>query len=153
RVHSRYMRLEAFDAEAANSLLDELAAEAHGVVAFGAAGQTTTETRTAYMRYVGQGHEIPVPLPNRPLASDDRDLLRREVERVYSEMFRRFIPAAAIEILTWTVSVSTPRVLPAPLERTSAGRVAAPSGRRPVFDPELGRMIDVPMYWRPDLVP
>jgi N-methylhydantoinase A len=153
RVHSRYMRLEAFDPEAATRLLVELAAEAHDVVAAGAAGQTTTEARAAYMRYVGQGHEIPIPLPNRPLAPDDRELLRQEFERIYAQMFARFIPTAAIEILTWTVTVSTPRVPPAPLGPMPPARVAAPSGRRPVFDPELGRAIEVPMYWRPDLVP
>src|SRR5262249_53054968 len=82
RVHSRYMRLEAFDADAASRLLGELAAEARDVVAAGAAGQATVEARAAYMRYVGQGHEIPVLLPNRPLGPDDRELLRREFERV-----------------------------------------------------------------------
>jgi N-methylhydantoinase A len=153
RVQSRYMRLEAFDAEAATRLLTELAAEAHDVVAAGAAGQTTTEARAAYMRYVGQGHEIPISLPSRPLAPGDGDLLRREFERVYAAMFARYIPAAAIEILTWTVTVSTPRVLPAPLGPPPAVRVAVPSGRRPVFDPEQGRAVDVPMYWRPELLP
>jgi len=153
RVHSRYMRLDAFDADAATRLLGELAAEAHEVVAAGAAGQTTTETRAAYMRYVGQGHEIPIPIPNRPLRHDDRDVLRAEFERVYADMFARFIPSAAIEILTWTVTVSTPRVLPPPLGAAPPARAAAPAGRRPVFDPESVRAVEVPLYWRPDLAP
>ena len=42
---------------------------------------------------------------------------------------------------------------PAPLGPTPPARVAAPSGRRPVFDPERGGAIEVPTYWRPDLVP
>ena len=153
RVHSRYMRLDAFDADAATRLLGDLAAEAHEVVAAGAAGQPTTEVRAVYMRYVGQGHEIPIPLPNRPLEPGDREVIRQEFERVYAEMFARFIPSAAIEILTWTVTVSTPRVLPAPLGPTPPPRTPAFAGRRPVFDPELGRAVDVPIYWRPDLVP
>jgi N-methylhydantoinase A len=153
RVHSRYMRLDAFDAQAATALLAELASEAHAVVAAGAAGQTTTEARAAYMRYVGQGHEIPIPLPNRPLVADDREGLRQEFERIYAQMFARFIPTAAIEILTWTVTVSTPRVPPAPLGPTPPPRVAAPSGRRPVYDPERGGTVEVPTYWRPDLLP
>src|SRR5262249_25389734 len=33
RVHSRYFRLDAFDAAAANALIDEMAAEAHAIVA------------------------------------------------------------------------------------------------------------------------
>src|SRR5262245_21574101 len=153
RVHSRYMRLDAFDADAATRLLGELAAEAHEVVAAGAAGQATTETRAAYMRYVGQGHEIPLSIPNRPLRHDDEDVLRAEFERVYAEMFARFIPSAAIEILTWTVTVSTPRLLPTPLGAAPPAHPAAPAGRRPVFDPESGQAVDVPLYWRPDLAP
>jgi N-methylhydantoinase A len=105
------------------------------------------------MRYVGQGHEIPIPLPNRPLEPGDREGLRVEFERIYAEMFARFIPTAAIEILTWTVTVSTPRVPPAPLGPTPPARAAAPSARRPVFDPERGESVEVPAYWRPDLVP
>jgi N-methylhydantoinase A len=68
-------------------------------------------------------------------------------------MFARFIPSAAIEILTWTVTVSTPRVLPPALGAAPAARAASPAGRRQVFDPEMGRVIEVPLYWRPDLVP
>ena len=151
RVQSRYMRLDAFDADAATQLLAELAAEAHDVVAGGATGQTTTELRAAYMRYVGQGHEIPIPLPNRPLAPEDGELLRREFERIYAEMFARFIPAAAIEILTWTVMISTPRVMPPALGTVPPARAADPSGRRPVFDPEFGRTVEVPLFWRPEL--
>ena len=130
RVHSRYMRLDTFDARAATELLGELAAEAHDVVAAGAAGQTTIETRAAYMRYVGQGHEIPIPLPNRPLAAGGRGGDPARVRAASTQqMFARFIPAAAIEILTWTVTVSTPRVMPAPL---GAAPPAAPSLARPV---------------------
>jgi N-methylhydantoinase A len=153
QVHSRYMRLDAFDPEAATALVTELSATARAVVAAGAAGRPTIETRAAYMRYVGQGHEIPIPLPDRPLEAPDRDRLREEFERIYAEMFARFIPTAAIEILTWTVTVSTPRVLPAPLGAAPPARAARPSGHRPVFDPERGEPADVPRYWRSDLAP
>jgi N-methylhydantoinase A len=150
-VHSRYMRLDQFDPAAANALLAEMAAEAHEVVAAGAAGRATTEARAAYMRYIGQGHEIPIQLPNRPLAAGDDAPLRTEFERVYEQMFARFIPNAAIEILTWTVAVSTAAVAPPPLGATSAMRAAKASGTREVFDPEQGKDINIPVYWRPDL--
>jgi len=153
RVHSRYMRLDQFDAAAANALLKEMAAEANEVVAAGAAGRKVTETRAAYMRYVGQGHEIPIPLPERALVTPDSAALRTEFERIYEQMFARFIPNAAIEILTWTVTVSTQAVPPAPLGATSGGKVATPVGKRPVFDPDLGKQVEIPVYWRPDLQP
>ncbi|MED5365007.1 MAG: hydantoinase/oxoprolinase family protein, partial [Pseudomonadota bacterium] len=62
-VRSRYLRLADFDAATVDALLGEMRAEAHGVVDAGAGGAATEEHRVAFMRYVGQGHEIAVPLP------------------------------------------------------------------------------------------
>ncbi len=61
-VRSRYMRLDAFDAAAASELLNEMSTEATALVAPGARGMPTFERRVAFMRYVGQGHEIVVEL-------------------------------------------------------------------------------------------
>ncbi len=58
------------------------------------------------MRYAGQGHEIPVPLPARTLRNGDDTLLRNAFEAAYRTLYHRIIPSAAIEILSWTVRVS-----------------------------------------------
>ena len=60
-VRSLYGRLSRFDWAAAEALLVDMQAEAEAVVAQGSSAPTTAR-RTAFMRYVGQGHEIPVPL-------------------------------------------------------------------------------------------
>ena len=75
-VRSRYMRLDAFDATAASRLLKEMRAEATALVVPGARGMATFERRMAFMRYVGQGHEITVVLPQRALAATDAEALR-----------------------------------------------------------------------------
>ena len=62
-VRSLYQRFSTFDVTAVNDLLDDMRQEAEAVVAKGSFGAPDGETRTAFMRYVGQGHEIPVPLP------------------------------------------------------------------------------------------
>ena len=112
-VRSRYMRLDAFDADAASELLKEMSAEATALVAPGARGMATFERRVAFMRYVGQGHEIVVELPPRPLQASDAQALREAFERDYAVLFERHIPNAAIEILSWSVQVSTEAKLPA----------------------------------------
>ena len=66
-VRSLYQRFSTFDVAAVNDLLDDMRREAEAAVAKGSFGAPTVEARTAYMRYVGQGHEIPVPLPSRVL--------------------------------------------------------------------------------------
>jgi N-methylhydantoinase A len=152
-IHSRYMRLDQFDPAAANALVDTMAREAHELVAPGARGQPTVETRVAYMRYVGQGHEITVPLPLRPLAAGDADTLRAGFEREYAQLFERHIPGAAIEALSWSVTVSTepprPAVIAAPMRRPAP----KPVGTRRFFDARLSSFVEVPVYWRADLTP
>ena len=81
-VRSLYQRLGSLDLGAINALLAAMAEEAASVVARGSFGAETEERRLAYMRYVGQGHEIAVPLPVRAAHSgrrggDPRRLRRR----------------------------------------------------------------------------
>ncbi|HEX7200276.1 MAG TPA: hydantoinase/oxoprolinase family protein, partial [Dongiaceae bacterium] len=151
-VRSRYMRLSAFDAAAANAIVAEMRAEALEVVRAGAGGASLIEPRSAFMRYVGQGHEIVVPLPARDLTPEDAGLLREGFQREYEALFSRTIPHAEVEILTWSLTVSTEPERPA-----SGGSVALAvdqplaAGRRRLFDPESGASMEVPVYWRPDL--
>jgi N-methylhydantoinase A len=147
-VKSRHVRLDGFDFAAASALLAEMSRDARALVERGARGAPTTERRIAYMRYVGQGHEITVPLPVRELTANDAVVLRDEFEREYSMLFRRPIPGAAIEVLSWSVLISTqaqrPIVLPAAVEK----RAPAPDGSRSFFDGRAGSHVDVPTYRR-----
>jgi N-methylhydantoinase A len=147
-VKSRHMRLDAFDFAGASALLTEMARDARALVEPGARGAPIHERRIAYMRYVGQGHEITVPLPLRDLAADDAVVLRAEFEKEYSVLFRRPIPGAAIEVLSWSVLVSTQPRRPQPMAPIAARRAGAPDGNRRFFDGRAGGMIDVPLYRR-----
>src|SRR3954447_8745562 len=106
-VKSRHMRLDNFDFAGAAALLAEMARDARALVEPGARGAPVTERRLAYMRYVGQGHEITVPLPVRDLTAADAAALRAEFEKEYSVLFKRPIPGAGIEALSWSVLIST----------------------------------------------
>ena len=122
-VRSRHMRLDAFDPAGANALLDEMSREATALVAPGARGAPIFERRIAFMRYVGQGHEITVPLPLQPLTAADALAMREAYERDYAALFERHIPDAAIEILSWSVQVSTEAKIPAAQGKARARRV------------------------------
>jgi len=147
-VKSRHMRLDNFDSAAASALLAEMARDARALVEPGARGAPVTERRLAYMRYVGQGHEIQVPLPVRDLTADDAKTLRETFEREYAVLFRRPIPGAAIEALSWSVLISTKAERPVAVNGTAEKRAPAPDGRRSFFDGRAGRSIDVPLYRR-----
>jgi N-methylhydantoinase A len=102
---------------------------------------------------VGQGHEITVALPNRDLTTADVAELRGIFEAEYAAQFARIIPAAAIEVLNWSVLVSTAAKAPevmAPVARTAA---PLPSGLRRVFDGRSETHLDVPVYRREAMPP
>src|SRR3954451_63565 len=147
-VKSRHMRLDNFDFAGASVLLAEMSRDARALVEPGARGAPVTERRLAYMRYVGQGHEISVPLPVRDLISDDAATLRQTFEREYSVLFRRPIPGAAIEALSWSVLISTKAARPAAINGAPEQRAPSPDGSRSFFDGRAGRSIDVPLYRR-----
>jgi N-methylhydantoinase A len=152
-VRSLYQRLGSFDVAAVNALLADMEAEADAVVAAGRFGAPTRRARTAYMRYVGQGHEIAVPLENRALADTDAASMREAFERAYAALFVRSIPGAAIEILSWSVLVTTGSERPEPLPRVAARPAPAPVGTRAVFDGRRGAAQQIPVYDRAGMPP
>jgi len=153
-VRSRNMRLRQYDPEFVNAIFHEMYDEARAVVEAGAPGSAVTEHRLAYMRYLGQGHEIAVNLPTRPLTDDDADLVQASFDATYERFYQRTLPNAEVEALTWALTLTTAS---APSETTSIepadSRDAQVAGSRAIFDPASGQIRDVPLHWRPDLVP
>ncbi|MBI4183325.1 MAG: hydantoinase B/oxoprolinase family protein [Proteobacteria bacterium] len=152
-VRSRFTRLDSFDPDAVNALYDEMKAEAYAVVRAGAPTGRLVETRTAMMRYVGQGHEVAAAIPARPFRAGDTAVLKRAFETAYQALYNRTIPSGRVEILSWTLALST--VPPRP-KRVRALRTTyrpKPEGRRPVLDGATGRFREVPVYRRAALDP
>jgi N-methylhydantoinase A len=147
-IKSRHMRLNKFDFAAASTLLAQMSADARALVEPGARGAPTHERRLAYMRYVGQGHEISVAVPVRALSADDAVALRAAFEREYSLLFRRPIPGAGIEVLSWSVLLSTNTRRPEATALVADKPAPSPDGHRPFFDGRAGAFVDVPVYRR-----
>ena len=129
-VRSRYMRLSAFDAGVVRGVMEEMRAEATAVVARGAPGAETTESVRAYMRYMGQGHEIGVEVPPRVVAgAGSVAALREAFDKAYREVYGRVIPGLDMEVLSWTLVVTA-------VSDASAGSVAG--GEMQVREPGGG---------------
>ncbi|SMH53931.1 hydantoinase/oxoprolinase family protein [Mesorhizobium australicum] len=152
-VRSGYQRLDTFDAAAANKLLEAMAAEIRSWVETAARGAPLVERRIAYMRYLGQGHEIPVVIPGGTLEPGYAAAFREQFEDAYRMMFKRIIPKAAIEVMAWSVSISTEPTLPEaiePIELTDAPETVE---KRRFFDGRNGVSVDIPLYRRSALRP
>jgi N-methylhydantoinase A len=106
-VKSLYTRFGRFDLAGVNALLAEMSAEATRTVAAGSFGAPTVEHRLAYMRYVGQGHEIAVALPARPLTEADVGALRAAYGAEYTRFYDRPVPGSDVEVLSFAVTVAT----------------------------------------------
>ena len=106
-VRSLYQRFSTFDVAAVNTLLADMEAEALEVVQQGSFGAPIAQNRIAYMRYVGQGHEIPVPLPPRPLGEEDVPQIRAAYDSEYTRFYDRPVPGSDVEIMSYAVVVAT----------------------------------------------
>jgi N-methylhydantoinase A len=106
-VRSLYQRFSSFDVAAVNALLASMHDAAMTVVQQGSFGAKLTENRIAYMRYVGQGHEIPVPLPVRTLTQDDVATIRAAYDAEYTRFYDRPVPGSDVEIMSYAVVVAS----------------------------------------------
>ncbi len=148
-VRSLYQRLGTFDVRAVTALLDDMSAEASAAVALGSFGAATTETRLSFMRYVGQGHEIPVPLPMRALGEADVDGLREAFDREYARFYDRPVPGSDVEVMSYAVTVATvPEAwTPPPPAAVRAGEAR----RQPVRDTATGEVAEWAVHDRATL--
>jgi N-methylhydantoinase A len=153
-VRSSLQRLDQFDAAAANVLFAAMRGEAEPIVRRGAGDAPLTETRSAFMRYRGQGHEISVPLLTRLYRDEDAAGLRDAFENEYRRLYSRVIPGVEVEILSWVMLLSAPRpVEAATIVPTPEPHTPQPARTRPVFDPETGEFIAVAIHERGGLRP
>jgi N-methylhydantoinase A len=147
-VRSRYQRLATLDVAGLDRMLAEMAAEAHAIVERGAPGSARSESRLAYMRYVGQGHEIAVALPGGRLGSELAQAIRAAFEQTYQTLYRRAMPRMEIEILSWAVTVSAALDWTAPLPLLAAADGGGEDRRRAVFDADVGGFADIAVHRR-----
>jgi N-methylhydantoinase A len=152
-VKSLYQRFGSFDIAAVNSLLAAMSQEAAGVVAEGAFGAPIEETRIAYMRYVGQGHEIAVPIPPRALTVQDVREIRALYDAEYSRFYDRPVPGSDVEILSFAVTVRTVEAHVEPAASVADVPAPKPVRVQMVRDTATGEVSEWQVYDREDMRP
>jgi N-methylhydantoinase A len=152
-VKSLYQRFGSFDIAAVNSLLAAMSQEAAGVVAEGAFGAPIEETRIAYMRYVGQGHEIAVPIPPRALTVQDVREIRALYDAEYSRFYDRPVPGSDVEILSFAVTVRTVEAHVEPAASVADAPAPKPVRVQMVRDTATGEVSEWQVYDREDMRP
>jgi N-methylhydantoinase A len=147
-VRTLLVRIDRLDAVALDELFAEMRAEAEAVVRLGVTTGDLTETRMAFMRYRGQGHEVAVPVPLGPL---DAKALRASFDATYARVYGRVIPGLETEAVTWTLALAQPSELPVRQAVPDAIMAPAPAGRTQVTDAASGTVNDAAVYSRASL--
>ena len=150
---SVFMRISAFDPALVQRLFAEMAQEATRFVRSCDATSVIEADHKVYMRYAGQGWEIPVPLTAEQARNPDAATLLARFEADYAILFGRTVQGMAAEITLWSVNARTPSdpvaQAPAVIRRASPDRI----GQRPLFDAGLGALTTAGVFARASLAP
>jgi N-methylhydantoinase A len=135
---SVYMKLSDFDVEKIKALLTDLRDEATGFVyTCDEASQILSEFKV-YMRYTGQGWEIPIPLQEDQAMNPDAATFESRFKEEYTKLFGRPVAGMDIEITVWSVNATTPQKQVPLLPQTDGNATAVSNGTRHVFDAAVG---------------
>ncbi|MEX0286415.1 MAG: hydantoinase/oxoprolinase family protein [Paracoccaceae bacterium] len=139
-TRSVYMRLGDFDPGRIRALFDELAQEATAFVRSCDANAPIGAEYKVYMRYTGQGWEIPVTLTQAEAQDADVATYQARFEAEYEKLFARTVEGLDIEITVWAVNAATPSPEIIPVPDSEEGSEAPMSGARNLFDPALAQL-------------
>lgn len=147
-VRSVSMRFAGFDAEALNEIVDQLTEESVHFARQGSGEAEPTVEIKAFMRYVGQGWEIPVALPHRRFTTEDRNNFAESFTKAYTQFFGRPIEGLDIEIVSWAVKASSPLPPVERLQMVTSRDSAKVSKTRKIFDAALSKFVDAAIVER-----
>lgn len=144
--------LTRLDWSSVNRLLQEMEAAGREILAQASVGaEAMTIERSADMRYVGQGHEVEVPVPTGPLSEESIGFLAATFEAAYRALYGRVADGVCVEALNWRVTASGPAPKLAGTEveaRTNTNPAVSLKGhRRAYFGDEAG-FVETPVYDR-----
>jgi N-methylhydantoinase A len=150
---SVFMPARDFDPATVRALFAEMEQEATRFVRSCDATSPISADYKVYMRYKGQGWEIPVPLtPEEAMEANPETFLKR-FEADYTTLFGRTVAGMQVEITVWSVNAHTPT---APVDKAlpvTPGAAPPSTGQRQLFDAALGSSQSAAIHDRAALAP
>lgn len=149
-ARTQRLPLQAKSFPVANAAYAELERSLREMVADAVGPERAEESRfvrTADMRYVGQGYEIRVGLPSRPLVPEDAALLAGAFENEYRALYGRSDGAEHVEVVNWRLEARLAN------EASSAGSLSDGDGdplkgTRSAYFPEAAGFVECNVYDR-----
>ena len=138
---SVFMRLSGFDAARVQGLFAEMEAEATGFVRSCDADAPIACDYKVYMRYAGQGWEIPVSLTPEEAANPTADMLLAGFEADYRALFDRSVEGMEVEVTVWSVNAHTKADKGEALKPVAAIEPVEGGTPRELFDTGTGQRV------------
>ncbi len=150
---SLYMKLSDFDPARIVEILKELQTEATGFVRSCDASADIQSEFKVYMRYTGQGWEIPISLTQSEAMNPDRTTFQKHFEEDYARLFGRAVQGLDIEITVWSVNATTPPQAVNRSDEESPGPRAKVDTIRDIFDPASSKVLSSNIVSRNSMSP
>ncbi len=138
---SVYMRLSDFQLAKIKTLLSELEKEATGFVRSCDATAKILSEFKVYMRYTGQGWEIPIDLTRAQAMSPKAATFQKLFEAEYEKLFGRVVTGMDVEITVWAVNATTPPQSVAKIKTRKLSKLVKAGSKRAIFDPAKAKSI------------
>ena len=146
--NSVFMQLSSFDPVRVKQLFADMEKEASAFVRSCDQDAKIKTEYKVYMRYAGQGWEIPVPLTVQHITKPDTADYKACFEREYEQLFARTVAGMEIEITVWSVNAYTEPPEARPVQQQTHQRTLETTNTRPLFDPALSTFVNATVAQR-----
>ena len=146
--NSVFMQLSSFDPVRVKQLFADMEKEASAFVRSCDQDANIKTEYKVYMRYAGQGWEIPVPLTVQHITKPNTADYKACFEREYEQLFARTVAGMEIEITVWSVNAYTEPPEVRPVQQQGHQRTLETTNTRPLFDPALSTFVNATVAQR-----
>lgn len=151
-VRTRYVSLADADWQAIEQLYADMARQLREeLAAAGESPENIQYSRSADMRYVGQGFEINAGLPP-ALSTGSSAAVAQGFHQSYQRHFGQALEDQSIEVLNWRLEAVVHRQQPAMDGGAQAAQQASGKRSRQVFYPDINQYTETPVFHEKQLV-
>jgi N-methylhydantoinase A len=154
-IRSHKVALTAADFDAIETMFKEMETEAARTLRASGAEEEIRFERSLDARFVGQGSETHIRIPDTHLGLDSKEEIRRRFDETYERLYGRTYPDSPVELINFKVRAALPeRPLRFPrIEKKVDSLQGAVKGRRPAYSAMAGEFIPFTVYDRYRLYP
>jgi N-methylhydantoinase A len=154
-VRSHKVGLDGADFNEIEEIFKEMESEGNKTLEKSGTEEKIAFERSVDVRFIGQGSETTIPIPERTFTDVKREAVRSRFDEIYKKLYGRTYPDSPVEFINFKVRASLPeRLLRLPKIQRKAGTLEdAVKGHRQAYSGIAGDYIPYTVYDRYVLFP